>query len=110
MRILGSRLGSAASGGRTGPQLIAAAKGSAGAKRLLEKAPIAKVQNLLIGAVRGDPIKPGAPPFSLLEAMLEKAQSASVQEHITRQVHAYAIQSGVFLTEDYLIEGEQPSR
>jgi hypothetical protein len=108
IRVVGSRAGSSVAGGRTGPQLIAAKRGSEAARAFFEKIPGLKVQNLLIAALRGDPISPGAARYTLLETLLERPTSPARAEDALRQVHAYGVQAGMLATGGYQVEGEQP--
>lgn len=106
-RVIGSRIGSVFAGGQTGPQLIASARGSAAFRRMFGRVPALKVQQLLIDAVSGAPITPGAKRFSLLEALLEAPPTPAEAERRVRQIHAYGIQAGYLIAGGYDIEGER---
>ena len=107
MRVAGSRAGSLFAGGRTGPQLIASAKGSQGLRQLLAKIPQLKQKQLIMNATRGDPEVPGGARYSLFELLLEKAGTPQQEEAIVRRIHAYGVQAGIFAG-SYHIEGEEP--
>lgn len=101
LRVMGSRVGVLFAGGQTGPSLIAAQRGSLAFRQVLGRMPKLKVQDILVGAMRGDPLEPGGKPFSLLLKLLERPQTEEAGIEFARQMHAYAIGAGlIFLTDE----------
>ena len=101
LRVMGSRVGVLFAGGQTGPSLIAAQRGSLAFRQVLGRMPKLKVQDILIGAMRGDPLEPGGQPFSLLLKLLESPRTEEAGIEFARQMHAYAMGAGlIFLTDE----------
>ena len=89
-----------ASGGLTGTTLIVAGKSASAARAFLDRIPVGKTRDLLVNAVRGDPITPGGEPFSLLKLMLESGGTEGKIAQRYLMLHAYAWQAGLLGVQD----------
>lgn len=92
-RVVGSRIGTFFAGGQTGPQLIAAGRGSMAVRQMLGVIPKIHLKQIIIDALSGEAL-PDGKPYSLLTKLLETPDTAAKSIAIIRQIHAYAIVAG----------------
>ena len=92
IRITGARLGAqGAVGAAAGSSLVAAGAGVRFMKGLFEKVPKARVQDVLIEAAKN-------PRFAAL--LLKTAPTQADKITLTRQIHAYMLQAGLFNSQE----------
>ncbi|MFH1557762.1 MAG: hypothetical protein ABII76_23390, partial [Pseudomonadota bacterium] len=80
-----------------GHSLLVAQRMSAVSREFLETLPAKKVRELMIKAVRGDPMGAGeySGPFGLLKWALEPVSSAQMARQKVQQLHAFMILAGM---------------
>lgn len=69
-------------------------------RQLFGKVPEINLQQLLANAMRGDPIRPGAPRFSLLASLLEDNPTPKAYTAMALRMHAYMLQAGLTAARD----------
>jgi hypothetical protein len=91
-RMIGANIGGAsATGQATGTPLVLAQAGSQTARRLMEKVPVEKMENIYIEAVK-DP--------EAMKLLMERAPSKSRQAALSRRLNAFLIENGFIEPQD----------
>lgn len=62
----------------------------------------------MIRALRGDPISPGAAPWSLLEAIVKRGKTPAARLQAAYQLHSYAWQAGLLGAQDLIEPTPEP--
>ena len=99
LRMTGSTLATSAArlapigGGNTGRSLIVAQSGARFMETIFRKLPKLGRENILRGALRGDPLVPGGPRYGLAIALMEAPTTPGAMLIWARQINAYAIYS-----------------
>lgn len=97
VRLMGTEAGTSfARAGDVGHSLVVAQRSAQLARDTMLNLPTARIRQVMIRALSGEPLKPGGEPFSLLIHLLEPHTTTRGVLRSAQALHSYLFQAGFF--------------